>query len=182
MGTPSNLDLANCTLRIHSSFNGYSHYVKEDGTHVIEKNLGQGSKIHVEFNESGMIYEYIDYEHSNICSYAGPIDQETYSELIKLDEELSSLDKSFESVAKDAISFDAHGTRIFESFNQKYEVTKIVHPDQLNEQQRPPISKLEKFIIKFLVFLTLIAGVAILLSIAGGALTWFSNMIIKLCR
>lgn len=182
MGTPTSLDHVNRTLRIHSSFNGYSHYVKEGGTHVIEKNIGQGSKVYVEFNESSILYDYLDYEHGNICSFAGPIDQETYSELIKLEDELSNLDKSLENVANEALNCDAHGTHIFESINQNHEIVKIVHPDQLDAEKRPPISKFEKFIIRALVLLILVGGAILLFALAAGAIAWFSNTIIKLCR
>lgn len=182
MGTPSNLDLANCTLRIHSSFNGYSHYVKEDGAHVIEKNLGQGSKIYIEFNESDMIYEYLDYEHGNICNYAGPIDQATLSELKELERELSEFDQNMQQVVKDAISCDAHGSQIFDELNKKHNISKIIHPDQLDNQSRPRISKFEKFIIRALAITTLLAAAAIVIVGIGSLLVWFSNLIMGFCR
>ena len=183
MGTPSNLDLSRCTVRMHSTLlNGYTHYVKEDGTHVIEKSLGQGSKLYVEFNESGMIYEYLDYEHGNTCNYAGPIDNEILSELQKFESELSEFDHLMEQVAQDAINCDTHGNHIFAELNKKYKLTKIIHPDQLDNMSRPRLTKFEKFIIRASVLLILLAVAALVIIGIGSLLVWFSNFIMRIAR
>lgn len=174
MDENTNISRPNSTPQVRAILDGLSHHVTDEGVHVIAKNSGLESRLHIEFTDEHLRYEYLNLETNQRCRYNGPIDAETKANLFKLEQELTELDDISSRMIHHSLMCEVSTNTTVNAMNQKFGIENIPNSDYENSKNRPRLTKIEAFLITCVILLMFFASLAI---IAVGVGTLFSKVI-----
>lgn len=182
MDENTNLSRPNSTTRVRAILHGLSHHVTDEGIHVIDKSTGFDTKLHIEFTDEHLTYEYLNLETNQRCNFDGPIDMETKANLYRLEQDLTELDDITSRMVHHSLMCEIFTNKTVDGMNQKFGIENIPNYDYENSKNRPRLTKFEAFLLKFAFILVILISFAIVVVGVGTLFSWAINAIIHFGR